>query len=298
VQEDDDEHSWMFELEKHEKDRPYMFEASSPQEMGSENETEIAIAMSGVLDQYFSKHPMPSLRNSNSWEDKGDNGTPDPPGLHVHVMGKCLLSDVRRLVAVLLIWERFDEAIYAITGMTLHQGEAGLKAAALKDKSTSVLEHLQSYITKDGWKDPESDEPLGEVFTDHGSRDEMKGDKENADGWRRLEVNICHLLHVKCAHDLPEKEAPAVPKFGALEFRGFDPNVGEPLRLIVMLVERLVQFGCSAPLDGCGDLHTLAQYDGKKSDKVETLFAALEINFSNFHKSIFTEATFAQKKQD
>jgi hypothetical protein len=301
VKEEDDENSWMFELEKHVIDRPYMFEASSPQEMG-ENETEIAITQSGILDNYFSKHPDPSLRDSNAWEVKGDTeghgdpDIPDPPGLHVHVMSKCMLKDVRRLVATLLIWEKFDEAIYKLTGMTLHKGKAGLKAKALEDKSPAVFKHLLSYITKDGWKKPDEDDPLGDVFTEHGGRKEMHGDKLDADGWRRLEVNICHLLHVKCAHDLPDKEAPAVPKFGALEFRGFDPNVGEPLRLIVTLVERLVQFGCSASLEGGGKLHTLAYWDGKDdSDKVEDLFEALEIDFKAFHKEAFTKAKFAKK---
>jgi hypothetical protein len=295
VKEEDDEQSWMFELEKHEIDRPYMMEASSPQEMG-ENETEIAITQTGLFDKYFSKHPSPTLRGDNSWEVKGDNGIPDPPGLHVHVMSKCMLKDVRRLVATLLIWERFDDAIYERTGMTLHKGEAGLKAKPVADKSPAVFKHLRSYITKDGWKEPDADEPLGDVFTDHGSRKEMNGDKENADGWRRLEVNICHLLHVKCAHDLPEKEAPAVPKFGALEFRGFDPNIGEPLRLIVSLVQKLVQFGCSAPLDGGGKLHTLAfGGEGKDSDTVDNLFNVLEINTKDFQKKTFTEAKFADK---
>jgi len=297
VDPEDDEHSWMFELEKHDKDRPYMFEASSPQEMG-ENETEISITQSLLLENFFSKHPPPAERGKDSWEVKGDKGIPDPPGLHVHVMSKCMLKDVRRLVATLLIWERFDEAIYDITGMTLHKGKAGLKAAPIEDKSPKVLKHLLSYITKDGWKEPDADEPLGDVFTKHGGKEEMKGDKEDADGWRRLEVNICHLLHIKCAHDLPEKEAPNVPKFGALEFRGFDPNVGEPLRLIVTLVQRLVQFGCSAPLDGGGKLHTLAFWDGKEdSDTVKDLFEALEIDFSQFHKEVFSKAKFASKTE-
>merc|ERR1719162_1949323 len=145
-----------------------------------------------------------------------------------------------------------------------------------------------SYMTKDGWKEPDEDEPLGDVFTDNGGRKDMNGDKENADGWRRLEVNICHLLHVKCAHDLPEKEAPAVPKFGALEFRGFDPNIGEPLRMIVTLLERLVQFGCSASLEKGGKLHSLALWDGEKEeDSVAPLFEALDIDFKAFHKEVF-----------
>jgi hypothetical protein len=288
VDKDDDEHAWMWELEKDEKDRPYMFEASSPQAM-TENETEIAITQSVFLQKYFSKYPAKELRGKNSWEAEDD-----PPGLHIHVASKCLLKDVRRLVAVLLIWERFDDAIYAVTGMTLHKGKAGLKAAPIDEKSPEVLNHLLSYIEKDGWKEPDENKPLGEFYVDHGSRKEMHGDKEDADGYRRFEVNVCHLLHIKCAHDLPEKEAPAVPKFGALEFRGFDPTIGEPLRLIIILVQRLVQFGCAASLDGGEALHKLAYWDGKNdADEVADLFEALEIDFADFNKEVFKEARFS-----
>jgi hypothetical protein len=292
VKKDDDEFSWMFELEKHEKGKPYMFEASSPQAMML-NETEIAITQTAVLDKYFCKHPAGykhAKDPKNPWSD-------DPPGLHVHVAAKCLLTDVKRLVAVLLIWEKFDAAIYKITGAALHRGEAGLKAAPIAEKSPAVLKHLLSYIDKDGFKTPSGDdESLGDFYSKHASRKEMEGDKTDADGFRRFEINVCHLLHIKCAHDLPEKEAPAVPKFGALEFRGFDPNIGEPLRLIIMLVQRLVQFGCAAPLDDKGKLHELAFWDGKNEAKeVRPLFEALDIPFKAFHHSVFNKAKFAQR---
>jgi len=293
VHSDDDEHSWMWELEKHEIDKPYMMEASSPQAM-TQNETEIAITQTSKLQNLFSKYPAGYTDKSNPWEK-------DPPGLHVHVASKCLLQDVKRIVAVLLIWERFDSAIYKLTGSTLHEGEAGLKAAPISEKSPKLLAHLLSYITKDGWSSPSDDEALGDYLNKPAvsSRSNMHGDKEDADGFRRFEVNVCHLLHVKCAHDLPEKEAPQVPKFGALEFRGFDPIIGEPLRLIIMLVVRLVQFGCNSPLTDDGLLHKLAYWDGEnEAEEVKPLFDALDIPFESFHKKLFTEAKFAKRPKD
>jgi len=292
VKKKSDSKSWKWELEKNIKGKPYMFEASSPQGL-RENETEIAIAQSDILNQYFSKHPSKKALGGkpNPWED-------DPPGLHVHVMSKCLLEDVRRLVAVLLIWERFDEAIYRLTGTTLHTGAASLKAASVSKKSKVILDHLFTYITKDGWSDHEHEE-LGSFFMKHESASDMDGDKTDADGFRRFEVNVCHLLHVKCAHKLPQKNR--VPKFGALEFRGFDPNVGEPLRLIILLVERLVQFACTSSLGDGGKLHKLAYWDPKdgKPDSVSELFEALDITkdvpSDKFKREFFMEAGFAQK---
>jgi hypothetical protein len=280
VKKESDEDSWMWEMEKHEANKPYMFEASSPQAM-EENETEIAIVQSSMLEQNFSKYPKVK-DDKNPWDD-------DPPGLHVHVLAKCLIEgdkgDVRRLVAALLIWERFDKQIYEMVGTTLHVGEASLKAAPISEKSPRVLSHLRKYVTQNGWSEPNENRTLGKFFSENENKDKMHGDKTNADGYRRFEVNVCHLLHIKCAHDLPDKEAPAVPKFGALEFRGFDPMVGQPLRLIVMLVQRLVQFACSAPLapegeDDNGTLHELAYWNGTddaSAESVDPLFEALEI---------------------
>jgi len=295
VKQDDDESSWMWEQEKGEEGKPYMFEASSPQAM-EENETEIAIVQTSRLATNFSKYPA---ADDNPWSD-------DPPGLHVHVLSKCLIEgdkgDVRRLVAALLIWERFDDKIYEMVGTTLHVGEASLKAAPISEKSPRVLSYLRKYVTENGWSVP--DQKLGDFFNKNGGKDKMHGDKTAADGYRRFEVNVCHLLHVKCAHNLPDKEAPTVSKFGALEFRGFDPVIGEPLRLIVMLVQRLVQFACSAPLDDDGKLHKLAFWDGKddaSADSVNDLFDALEIPKDKSKKSgyeisteVFKSAKFAQ----
>jgi hypothetical protein len=292
---DDDEKAWMWELEKGmhkgEENKPIFFESSSPQAM-EENETEVAIVQTAQLERFFSKHPFKA--SEDDWDK-------DPPGTHIHVLSKCLVKgdkgDVRRLVGLLLIWERFDTAIYKITGTTLHLGEARLKAAPIEKKSPAVLKHLLSYITEDGWKEPEGgDKSLAKFYNEHESRKEMKGDNKDADGFRRFEVNVCHLLHIKCAHDLPEKEAPAVPKFGALEFRGFDPMVGEALRLVVMLVQRLVQFACSASLGGGDKLHKLAYWDGENDAKsVKDLFEALEIRQDLFKPDVFQNSKFASK---
>jgi hypothetical protein len=318
VDKEDDEKSWMWEMEKGpfgeakkgeetwcddpahfcEKGREYqtMFEASTPQAM-EENETEIAIVQSQVLERYFSQHPRRELRKKGELSIfKDEFGTPDPPGLHVHVQSVCLLKDVRRLVALLLIWEKFDSLIYKSVGTKLHVGPGKIKSASIDKKTPALLTHLLSFMTKDGWtKDHDhKGDTLREMFAAHESSKKMDGDKTYQDGFRRFEVNVCHLLDIKCTHGLASKNN--VPKFGGVEFRGFDPMVGRPLRLIVMVVERLVQFSCIADLHrrGQGSLHKLAFWDGKHDAKdLGELFSALDINIEHFHQWFFLKAKFA-----
>jgi len=291
----EEDRAWVVELEKDEWQKgflPIIFETASPINL-DEDEAEVAIAATSAFQDTFQKVPSQQIEkaaiNGQETSFETDFYREDPPGTHVHVISNCLKSDERRLVALLLIWEKFGKAVYERVHSNLHRvtPKAGHKAARINFKTPELLAKLREYLGENGFKTRAGDDDatITELFKRYDSPEGMNGDKSDADGYRRFEVNVCHLIDVKCAHNLPKKNA--VPKFGGIEFRGFDPLVGKPLRMVVMLVQRLVQLCCGADLDKV--LFPLAKMEGdadEREDDIGPLLKALQID----------EDTFAERK--
>jgi len=236
----DMKNGWVFEKESP-GDGSSMWEISSPTDL-SEEEAEVACQETHALAPDWGKGE-PDLESNN------------PPGFHVHVAAKCLLSDARRLVLLILVWDKYYSAMLDLTGGVHHMDKTQRKyAETYKDKNIGLYDALKSVVT--------NDEKLGEndlvaIFTKFeaagkGSRSEKSGqnqhpEDEKHDGYRRYVLNVCHLLEVNCAHLWPEKNN--VPKFGAVEFRGFDTVVGEALRFVITVMQRLVQVFCARDVD-------------------------------------------------
>jgi hypothetical protein len=244
-----------------------MWEMSSPVELDM-HEAELAARQTGELESQFTKESHSSVKN-----DFGAHGLSqtNPPGFHMHVHGKCLLTDERRLVALILVWDKYFGALQKKTKSDKHVAPEHRKFAnTYALKNPPLYEFLKGYLgdkawearTGDGAKAETEDEikKLEEGFAKH-ERDATDLDMSDPhNGYRRYILNVCHLLEVKCSVDWDEKNN--VPKFGGLEFRGFDAVMGENLRIMIMLLQRTVQFFCGLSLP---DLHKLASGYGDTS---------------------------------
>jgi hypothetical protein len=223
-----------------------LWELASPISL-SEEETELACRQTSILEPSFKKK-MPE-------EAAGTNAM---PGLHVHVDSRCLLEDERRLVALILVWDKYFNFIQKLTASDKHSDEASKFSRLFSKSYPAIFSHLQKYIAEDGksWIPARGAKELTQVFVEGEPHD---GSDDPHSGYRRQIVNVCHLLDVKCAHDYPEKND--VPKFGAIEFRGFDATLGRGLRLIMLLMQHVVQVFCSIDLDKLLELVTAKEPD-------------------------------------
>lgn len=251
---------WIFELESPQPGTNAMWEITTPVNL-TQQETEIVCLQTHKLTKDFSKA-----------DDSGFARPERRPGLHVHVGSKCLLEDERKLVALLLVWDKYYEALLTLTQSQLHKKEHKF-ANTIREKSPNLYDQIwQEYLTAEGFTPEQGHKGthLTKIFQDFETA--TSAGRDDHDGFRRYIVNVCHLLNVKCAHNYPEKNK--VPKFGALEFRGFDAALGELVRFIVMIAERTVQNFCQKDLS---DIHELLMdnVDGDKVTKAATNATAL-----------------------
>lgn len=215
--------TWIYEREGQEG----KLELSSPIDL-SENEVEFAF---------------------NVWSDSNfKHAFLQKGGCHMHVDARCLLGNDQRLVALLLMWERFHDAMKS--RMHIQNKGKSAYAAKLADKNPELLRYLQMRLMHpDGHQ-----EPLKEAFkrfenlTTIGKEQSWdKAPDPERDGYRNCALNVCHLIDVDCCKDCPKN---LVPKFGGLEFRMFFSTFDhERARHYAAVAQRLVQTACSVPLE-------------------------------------------------
>jgi len=251
--------SWVMDKESPRADGTTMWEISSPYDL-TEEETELSCRQTHMLSDFYKKpaesNPLPERR----------------PGLHVHVGSKCLTKDAseeRRLVALLLVWDKYFVAILVLTKSSLHAKEHKF-AETIKKKNGALFDYLWDYVNETGFKAAKGVKSLTDKFVELEPQSGSPGDPH--DGYRRFAANVCHLLDVKCGHHYPEKNQ--VKKFGALEFRGFDAALGELARFIIMIVQRFVQSFCHKSIE---DLHkVLVAGDGDRKEPSNDVRRLLE----------------------
>lgn len=187
---------------------------------------------------------------------------------HVTVDAHCLKRNEEQLVGLLLVWERFHDAIVQ-WGFNRSASEVWTKwSKPIALKNVQLLEYLQKRF---------ADGPGTESLSDAFNR--LSQAKAHHDGYHHYAVNVCHYLNVSCAKDRWRKNA--VPKFGFLEFRSFAPVVGPRLQSSISLAMRLVQAGCSLPSNA---LKPLALLPGvKPAQHLDPLLTALDLSPEDFH---------------
>lgn len=201
-------------------------------------------------------------------------------GLHFHVDSRCLLKDEQRVVALLLIWERFHDAIATLTRSNRSGGVDA--AAKLAVKNPELLRYLQMR-----WMNPSKfQEPLKEGFRrlSNQTKTTVSAGKENRDGYRNFAVNVCHLLDVDCCRNCAKN---TVPKFGGLEFRLFDASFDrERNRHCFAIPQRLVQATCVTPLDSM--MHLVLLPNAPSPTDARDLLAFLDLDSADF-ESVFAQ---------
>jgi len=151
-----------------------------------------------------------------------------------HVYASCLRSD-DRIVGLLLLWEKFHNALHKLIQLRWRGPDF---ARNLSVGNPELLSSLQSR-----WANGTSEESLEDLFRSH--EPDIRHLRGDRDGFRNFAVNVCHLLNINCCRNCPKND---VKKFGALEFRMFNTEFGSPMRLSIMLFQRMVQRSCNVPL--------------------------------------------------
>jgi len=257
---DNEKGSWVWEKELEGRSEQSMWEMSSPIDLSNE-EVELGCIQTAAFQKAFSKQ-IPEFANPRTRVDAMSN----PPGLHAHVAAKCLLTDERRLVALLLTWDNLFSEIQKITGSEMHtQKKFSRFAETYHQKNPDLYEWLKGYVNKKSFTPGVGVERLEEKFNELETA-MGGGNADPHNGYRRFELNVCHLLNVPCAHNWAKKNK--VPKFGGIEFRGFDSMLGEELRLVLMLMQRSVQTFCSKDLE---ELHAIVVIKDPKEQAEEFL---------------------------
>jgi len=181
-------------------------------------------------------------------------------GTHMHVDAACLQADEKRLVGLMLMWENFYDSLNFLTHS--HRWSQKNFAAKIEAKSPDLLSMLQQRWLNKTYAEQDT---LMEAFAKFESSLDRTFSTENGDperdGYRRLAVNMCHVLDVNCCVDCDKNN---VRKFGALEFRQFDASLGKDV-LLFALIERMVQAACSASYEEMEPLLALPNND--RSDK-------------------------------
>lgn len=235
-----------------------VLELSSPIDLSEE---EVEFGLSLLADRRFQK----AFKVSNT-------------GLHFHVDSRCLLKDEQRVVGLLLIWERFHDAIATLTRSNRSGGVSA--AAKLAYKNPELLQYLQMR-----WMNPSKfQEPLKEGFRrlSNQTKTTSSEKKKNRDGYRNFAVNVCHLLDVDCCRNCSKN---MVPKFGGLEFRLFDANFDrERNRHCFAIPQRLVQATCVTPLDSM--MHLVSLPNTPSPTDTRDLLAFLDLDPADF-ESVF-----------
>lgn len=246
------QHVWLFEREN----ARGMLELSSPIDL-LENEADFVVGV-------WSNQKFTSLFSTGE-------------SFHVHVDARCLLQEERRTLGLILIWERFYDAVASLTQVK----RPGVKsyAAKLADKNPELLQHLQNQ-----WTNPrDNPEPLKHIFKRFENQTTFGqtvgwplAPSTERDGYRNCGMNVCHLLEVDCCQNCSKN---LVPKFGGIEFRLFDASFDrERNRHYLALVQRLVQSSCSANLDSIDDLISSPQTSTVANDASKLLkFLQLDV---------------------
>jgi hypothetical protein len=165
--------------------------------------------------------------------------------LHLHVDGRCLLSGVK-LTTLLLLWERYH---YAIMPLVAHRPSATTYGPAIAKKHPDLLVALQEHwLKRTAQPSSNSSAEVESLFVSH--HDGMfehanlgvLASMAERDGYRNFAINVCHLLQIRCCRACDKNQA---PKHGLVEFRIFDVTYGERLRLLMQLVQRMVQHSCA-----------------------------------------------------
>jgi hypothetical protein len=252
--------AWNLEVEDR---RSMQLELASPTAL-TEKEAEFAMKLTHNLEGEFESKSLKEGRGSAT---------------HIHIQSKCLTNDNElRLVALILIWERFHPEIVKLFKCQRHCLED--YAASIKDRSTQALRKLQDF-----WEAKSLDGQQGGMtgyFTEFEKSlpdpTQAKVAKCNFEpagtGLRNFAVNVCHLLDVNCCKDCSKNDA---PKFGAIEFRVFKGALGNALQAQVSLVQRLVQASCTMDIDKLDEMVLKKEHD--TADSAEALFKFLKLDY-------------------
>lgn len=169
--------------------------------------------------------------------------------LHLHVDGRCLVSGVK-LATLLLLWERYHNAIMPLVA---HRPSAKTYGPALATKHPDLLVALQKHwLKRTAQPSSNSSVEVEDLFVSlhdgmfkHANLGVLASMAER-DGYRNFAINVCHLLNIRCCRACDKNQA---PKHGLVEFRIFDVTYGERLRLLMQLVQRMVQHSCADEQD-------------------------------------------------
>jgi hypothetical protein len=257
----DDYKAWNFEIEGQSTGQ---LELASPTSL-ARDETLFALSMYASLSSDFSTVGETDGRGS---------------GTHIHVDAKCLLKDQRRLLALLLIWERFYKGLVKV----MHADRR-----CLKQYAGSLTEVMPDFVKKlrKLWSTSAPDLNLKSYFADVAKQlpppskkveEYCKApDMVKNTGLRNFGMNICHVLDVDCCRDCDKNN---VPKFGALEFRIFKASLGNALQNQTKLVQRLIQSACGWKLNKLNKM--IISEDLKQEDNIDDLLRFLKIGRSKF----------------
>jgi len=181
--------------------------------------------------------------------------------LQVHVEGRCLLSE-DRLNVLLLMWEKYHPALEKLIKVRERGHDF---ARSIAKGNPELLAGLQQRL------DNKPTESYKSLWKRH--EGSIKNVRSDRDGYRNFAINVCHLLDVKCCRNCIKNET---PKFGGIEFRLFNTEFGTRFRLSVSFFERLVQASCSMPVSKLRP-HTL-HAGSKPAADASPLFELLHID--------------------
>jgi len=250
----DDEGSldkWNWEAEKTGRG---LLELSSPSEL-TEDEMKFAINISKTFVGKFTGVQYSSFQS--------------------HVEARCLLEE-DRVLGLLLLWEKYQEPLQDLIQLRWRGPDF---ARSLTLGNPGLLRKLQ-----ERWAQPvagKTAEAVTALFLEH--IDDIDTITDERDGYRNFAINVCHLLDIHCCQNCTKNNA---PKFGAVEFRMFNTELGPSMRLAIMLFQRMVQQTCTAPLEQLRSM-TLNLNEEPAKDVVPLL------EFLNMDVSLFRD-TFEQ----
>jgi len=186
-----------------------------------------------------------------------------------HVAGRCLLSD-DRLIGLLLLWEKYHDALKQLIQARYR---SQYFARSLSQGNPELLVSLQK---RWAGQSNSAEQSLSDIFRSH--EHNIVSMKDDRDGYRNFAVNVCHVLNISCCRNCPKN---LVPKFGGVEFRLFNTEFGEPMRLAMSLFQRLVQRSCTMPL---AKFHEWTlNLGGTRAAEVTPFFELLGLNATRLH---------------
>jgi len=184
--------------------------------------------------------------------------------LQSHVEARCLLSE-DRVVGLLLLWEKYHDALQNLIQLRWRGPDFARNLSAGNPELLRGLQQAWTSCTSVG------KQQLEQLFHSHESK--IRNIKDERDGFRNFGINVCHLLNISCCMDCPKNET---PKFGAVEFRMFNTEFASPMRLAMMLFQRMVQRSCAAPLSVLKNMTLNSGAQGAAN--ADELFEFLDMN--------------------